>query len=116
MPGLSSAAQSSPLLLQLAQPLYPAVQLSEGGKLTAGRCCALQAMELLKYNDLSTGISGWGATDPQVFAVRLAKAMLSRSPPRSYQDGWLWQVLYLFGNFGPLWLTDLVHKVRLRLW
>jgi hypothetical protein len=92
------------------------VCVSEGGKLTAGRCCAPQAMEQLQFDDLNTGISGWGATEPQVFAARLAKAMLSKSPPRSYQDGWLWQVFYLLGNFGPLWLNDLVHKVRLRLW
>lgn len=73
-------------------------------------------MEQLQYNDLNSGISGWGATDPQFFTARLAKVILSKNPPRHYQDGWMWQVFYLLGNFGPLWFSDMLHKIRLRLW
>jgi hypothetical protein len=75
----------------------------------------MQAMELLHHNDLSTGISGWGATDPQVFSARLAKAMLSTKPPSQYRDGWMWRVFYYFGCYSPLWFTDALHRVRLRL-
>jgi hypothetical protein len=74
-----------------------------------------QATQQLQYNELSSGISGWGATDPQVFSARLAKVMLSRNPPRHYQDGWLWRPFYMLGHYSPLWFTDLLHRVRLRL-
>lgn len=80
-------------------------------------CLLVQAMQLLQHNnELSTGVSGWGATDPQVFAARLAKAMLSPHPPRHYHDGWMWRVFYLLGCYAPLWFTDTLHRVRLRLY
>jgi hypothetical protein len=75
----------------------------------------MQATQQLQYNELSSGISGWGATDPQVFTARLAKVILSKNPPRHYQDGWLWRPFYLLGHYSPLWFTDLLHRVRLRL-
>lgn len=81
----------------------------------AGLAVFVQAMQLLQHSELSTGISGWGATDPQVFTARLAKVMLSPNPPRHYQDGWMWRVFYLLGCYSPLWFTDALHRVRLRL-
>lgn len=71
---------------------------------------------MLQHNELDNGISGLGATDPQVFAARLVKVMLSGNhPPRHYHDAWMWRVFYYLGCYAPLWLTDLLYRVRLQL-
>lgn len=74
------------------------------------------AQAALAANDIATGPGSWGATEPLVFARRLARAALSPRPPATYLDGFMWRVLYYIGCFAPTWVTDTINRLRLGLY